>query len=229
MNWRDFWNQENSIYVNDRHRMLHDDGIAQGVASLVNDPTSVVLDFGCGEASGAALVAATCARLYLYDSAPKVRANLRLRFSRNARITVLEAGGIDEVEDQSLDLIVVNSVLQYIERADFEALLDRAKSKLRDGGRFVVADIISPGAKATDDIIALLKFAAAGGFFFAAIGGLVTTFFSDYRKLRAELGLTRYNEAEMIELFKKHGFVAKRAPNNIGHNQTRMMFVATPA
>ena len=229
MSWREFWNRENSIYVNDRHRTLHDDRIARDIAGLVGEPDAAVLDFGCGEASGAALVAAKCGQLFLYDAAPNVRERLRLRFTRVPKITVLGADGIDETGDGSLDLVVVNSVLQYLERAEFEALLDQARAKLKPAGRFVVADVIPPDAKATDDILALLKFAFQGGFFFAALAGLVTTFFSDYRELRGTLGLTRYGEAEMISLFAARGFSAKRAATNIGHNQTRMMFVATRA
>ncbi len=224
MNWRDFWNGEHSIYVNDRHRALHDDRIARDVAGLVEGADSAVLDFGCGEASGAALVAARCGRLYLYDAAPLVREHLRLRFSRNEKIVVTDAGGIDEAPDRGLDIIVVNSVLQYLTRAEFEALLDRARVKLRAGGRIVIADVIPAGAKAADDIAALLKFAFQGGFFFAALGGLVTTFFSDYRKLRAQLGLTRYSEGDALALLAAHGFAGAREPRNIGHNQTRMMF-----
>ena len=229
MSWREFWNRENSIYVNDRHRTLHDDQIARDVIGLIETPDSVVLDFGCGEASSAALVAAKCSKLYLYDSAPKVRERLRLRFSRNARIALLDGGGIEEVDDQALDLIVVNSVLQYLTREEFEALIEGARAKLKPQGRFVVADVIPTGASARDDIVAVLGFAARGGFLFAALGGLVTTFFSDYRKLRAELGLTRYSEADMLALLTQHGFAARRAAANIGHNQSRMMFVATAA
>ena len=36
MNWRDFWNRENSIYVNDRHRALHDERVARDIAALID-------------------------------------------------------------------------------------------------------------------------------------------------------------------------------------------------
>jgi ubiquinone/menaquinone biosynthesis C-methylase UbiE len=229
MNWREFWNRENSIYVNDRHRALHDDRVARDIAALIASPGSTVLDYGCGEASSAALVAEKCERLYLYDAAPLVREHLRLRFSRNPKVAVCGADGLGEIADRSLDLVVVNSVLQYLQQVEFEAFLDAARGKLKPAGRLVIADVIPTGAKALDDISALLNFALRGGFFFAALAGLVATFFSDYRKLRARIGLTRYDEAEIIALFAAHGFLARRAAANIGHNQTRMMFTATLA
>ena len=229
MNWREFWNRENSIYVNDRHRTLHDDRVARDIGALIESRDWIVLDYGCGEASSAALVAEKCATLHLFDTAPSVREHLRLRFTRNAKIEVRDEGGLAEIDDQSLDLIVVNSVLQYLSQVEFESFLDATRGKLKATGKLVIADVIPKGAKATDDILALLKFAATGGFFFAALGGLVTTFFSDYRKLRAQLGLARYSQDETLAIFRGHGFNAERAPKNIGHNQTRMMFVARQA
>jgi hypothetical protein len=56
--------------------------------------------------------------------------------------------------------------------------------------------------------------------------GLARTAVSDYRKLRDELGLAQYSEAEMLELLRDCGFAAERRPQNIGHNQARMTFVA---
>ncbi len=52
-NWLEFWNGEHSIYVNERHKMLHDRLVARDVAALVPSGKPVVLDFGCGEASEA--------------------------------------------------------------------------------------------------------------------------------------------------------------------------------
>jgi hypothetical protein len=62
----------------------------------------------------------------------------------------------------------------------------------------------------------------------AALGGLVRTLFSDYRRLRARVGLTHYSEAGMLGLLSAAGFAAERAERNIGHNQARMAFVARP-
>lgn len=228
MNWRDFWNRENSIYVNDRHRALHDERVARDIAALVEAPGWLVFDHGCGEASCAGVVAEKCELLHLYDAAPMVRDHLRARFAGNPRISVRGEGGLAEVSDGALDLVVVNSVLQYLTQAEFESFLEVARNKLKPGGKLVVADVIPKGARAIDDIAALLTFAREGGFFLAALSGLVTTFFSDYRKLRAEIGLTRYAEPEMLTIFRSRGFKAARAPKNIGHNQTRMLFVATP-
>ena len=67
------------------------------------------------------------------------------------------------------------------------------------------------------------------GFLLAAFRGLARTLVSDYRRLRARLGLTRYGERAMIEKLAAAGFAAHRAAKNIGHNQARMAFIARPA
>ena len=51
---------------------------------------------------------------------------------------------------------------------------------------------------------------------------------SDYRKLRAELGFASYDEAEVLALLTEAGFSARRHHPNLGHNQARMAFLATP-
>jgi hypothetical protein len=90
----------------------------------------------------------------------------------------------------------------------------------------VLGDVLQPDVPAATDAGALLGFGAAHGFFFAAVFGLARTVFSRYWRLRSRLGLSRYSEAEMIEKLAAAGFAARRAEHNIGHNQTRMTFLA---
>lgn len=228
MNWREFWNGTHSIYVSDRHRALHYQAIAEGIAALLGSPAAIVLDHGCGDALAADHAAAACGRLYLFDAAPRVQERLRERFADNAKIAVLSSSDLDALPDQSLDLIVVNSLLQYLSRGEFETLLDFWHRRLKESGKLVLADVISPESDAVGDATALLAFGLEGGFFWRACAGLVATFFSDYRKLRHDLGLTRYTADEMQALLAAHGFVGARVETNIGHNQRRMMFFAAP-
>ena len=63
--------------------------------------------------------------------------------------------------------------------------------------------------------------------FLAAIGGLCGHCSSDYSRLRKDAGLSRYDEAAMLNKLSR-GRVSRpaRQPNNIGHLQTRMTFLA---
>lgn len=229
MNWREYWNGPHSIYANERHRTLHFDLIARDIAHLVPSPDAAVLDYGCGEADTAPALAAKCGRLYLFDTADTVRARLRNKHAGDGKIVVLDETGLEGLGEEALDLIVVNSVLQYLTQPELVAILDFASEKLKPGGTLALGDVIPADANAIADTKALLSFAFQGGFLAAALASLVKTALSDYRKLRETLGLTRYGEAEMLKILSDNGFIAERAARNIGHNQGRMLFLARRA
>jgi len=225
MSWRDFWNDTHSIYVSERHRQLHYDRIAKDIAALVPVPGAIVLDYGCGQANAADLLSQHCGHLYLFDAAPNVQTKLRRAFSHLKNVTVLNEDEFLALPDESLDMIVCNSVLQYIGADETIRLLEIWHDKLKKGGRLVLGDILPPDLSTLDDVSALLAFAWKGGFLFAALRGLTKTFFSNYRNLREELGLSTYSEDDMLTLLSKHGFCDRRAPHNIGHHQKRMTFI----
>lgn len=227
MSWREFWDGEHSIYVSERHSLLHYDRIARDLATFLPGPRAVALDHGCGEALSAGALAARCAQLFLYDAAPSVQAKLRARFAAQEKIIVLSNGALDLIGEDTLDVVFANSLAQYLDRAEFERLLEFWRERLKPGGRLVVADVLPAGGGALEDARALLRFGWQGGFLFAALFGLARTFFSDYRKLRQDIGLTRYGPEDMLALLGAHGFRAERAADNVGHNPSRMTFVAT--
>jgi SAM-dependent methyltransferase len=229
MNWRDYWNQDTPIYVGERHKTLHYQRIASDIAALVPSGEAHVLDHGCGEALSAGRVAARCGRLYLCDAAPLVRERLMARFRGNPKIEVLAPETLGQLPDGSLDLVVANSLLQYLSQGELRDLLRLWRRKLKREGRLVLADVVPPDLGPVADAKALLAFAWQGGFATRALLGLARTALSDYRKLRNELGLSTYAEPEMIELLRSEGFSAERRARNIGHNQARMTFTARPA
>jgi len=227
MSWRDFWNDTHSIYVSERHRLLHYDLIAKDIAALVPTPNAIVLDYGCGEANAANFLSQRCAQLYLFDAAPNVQTKLRRAFAHIKNITVLSEEEFFVLPDASLDMIVCNSVLQYIGADETVRLMEIWHDKLKKGGRLILGDILPPDLSTLDDVRALLTFAWHGGFLLPALQGLVKTFFSNYRNLREEIGLSTYSEDDMLTLLSKHGFCDRRAPHNIGHHQKRMTFIGT--
>ena len=229
--WRSFWDGEHAIYVDQRHKTVHYQEIAKGIlAHLADVPagaSAVVLDYACGEALEAAEVAGRCARLVLCDGAPSVVAKLAERYAPDPKIAACTPEDLDGVlADGSTDLIVVSSLIQYLSRSDFEALLDRFATKLRPGGRFVLADVISPDAGMVADILALLRNGARHGYFVSALVGLVATAISPYRKIRSELGLATYSSDDILGLLRSHGFTANRHEPNLGLSPHRMTFVA---
>jgi len=227
--WRDFWARSHRIYVNDRHLDVHCRIVADDILSLAPAPDATVLDFGCGDALEAVRVAEKFERLCLYAAAPEVRTRLQARVVANTRLAIPDDAALAaDAMRGTIDLIVVNSVLQYVADDEFRRLLALWRGLLKPQGRLVLADVIPPGDTLVPDTLALLGFAWREGFFVAAVLGLVATFFSDYRRLRQKLGLKVYAEDEMLRLLAAAGFAAERRRPNFGFNQTRMTFVARP-
>ena len=226
--WIAFWDSKHSIYVNARHRDVHYRTIAEHIRAYL-PPAATVLDYGCGEALSAEIVAASARRLILCDAAPKVRAGLAARFAGHATIEVRSPEEVAELPVGSLDVVVMHSVAQYLTPGELDARLALFRRLLRHDGLLILGDIIPPDVSAATDAMALLRFAGANGFFIAAVFGLARTVaLTDYWRLRSNLGLTRYAAAEIVTRLAAAGFSAQRAPANIGHNPARMTFLARP-
>lgn len=229
MSWRDFWNGEHAIYVSPRHKALHYRQIATDLIGHIPAPDAVVLDHGCGEALDAGRVAGHCGKLYLCEAAPSVRDKLRAMLGGKTNVAVVSPEEVEALPDETLDLVVANSLIQYLSRDELVALLATWRGKLRPGGRLVVADIIPPDVSPLTDASQLLAFAWRGGFLTAALAGLVRTAFSDYRKLRAQYGLSTYRIDDITGLIAAAGFEDVTAAKNFGHNPHRLMLVGRKA
>ncbi|HXZ22127.1 MAG TPA: methyltransferase domain-containing protein [Pseudolabrys sp.] len=227
--WIEFYDFKHSvIYVNARHRDVHYRRIAEDICRYVPSPAAHVLDYGCGEAASADLIAAACGQLVLTEAAPNVRASLTVRYAGDPKIAVITSEQAAALPKGSFDLIVMHSVAQYLSANDLERLLAMFRTLLKPGGVLVLGDIVPPRLAAPAAALALLRFGAANGFFWAAVRGLFRIFVSDYLRLKRTVGLSHYAEAAMLEKLKRAGFTAERAARNIGHNQGRMTFLARP-
>jgi SAM-dependent methyltransferase len=227
--WRSFWDSAHSIYVNARHKDVHYREIADQIAAFVPGPLARVLDYGCGEAIHADRVAAVAREVLLCDAAPSVRASIAARFDGEPRIHVLSPAEVGTLRDTSIDLIVANSMTQYLKADELDRLLALWRRLLAADGALIVGDVIPPDAGALTDVTALLRYAAANGFLLAAIGGLARTALSPYSRLRSQIGVTRYTQDAFMEKLKAAGFAAERLPRNLEHNAARMTFRARPA
>jgi SAM-dependent methyltransferase len=226
--WRSFWDSEHSIYVNARHKDVHYREIADQIAAFVPTPAARVLDYGSGDAIHADRVAAVAAEVILCDAAPSVRAAMASRFGDNPRIKVIAPEDVAALPDGRLDLIVSNSVAQYLTEDELTRLLAMFRRLLAPNGTLIFADVIPPDVGALSDVWALLRYAAKHGFLIAALVGLAKTTVSPYRKIRKTLGIAQYTEAQFMRNLADAGFAAERLARNMEHNPARMTFRARP-
>jgi ubiquinone/menaquinone biosynthesis C-methylase UbiE len=161
----------------------------------------------------------------LYDAAESTRARLKLVHGTDPRIRVV--GRTEhEVAADSIDLVLVNSVIQYLSEAELDVALARFWSVLRPGGALLIGDVISPGTPALRHVTTFLGFAARRGFLPAAVGGLAQTFVSPYRRLQKEVGLAAYTPAQMLAKLERAGFAAEQLPRNIAVSPHRSSYLA---
>jgi SAM-dependent methyltransferase len=222
MSWRDLFGGSRTGRVSGRYPAAYYDDVAKAIAAQIPAPEAAVLDYGCGEAPAATLIAEHCARLYLYDPAPKIQAALRQRHASNPRIKILTEAQVQALPEASLDMVLFNALFQHLTPAQCTAAVDFAAEKLRLGGRLVVADVIPPHADPLSESWALVEYAYRGGFLLAALRGAV----SRGRPRRPRVGFTTFAIPDMQRLLATHGFETRRADRNIGHNQIHMTFLA---
>jgi ubiquinone/menaquinone biosynthesis C-methylase UbiE len=224
--WIDYYDSTHTIYASKLHRDLHFQLIAKDIIDYIPSADAAVLDYACGEALSAAQVADACGKLILAEPAPGVRGRLIARFAPNTKIRVRSLEELRNMEENSIDLAVMNSVAQYMTPAELDSAFAVMRRLLKPGGRLILGDVLRPEVGMPKDVFALLRFARAHGFLRDALLGLVSTALSDYRQLRSRVGLQRYGEDEMLAKLAASGFTGSRAPTNIGHNPSRMTFVA---
>ena len=227
--WIDYYDSTHTIYASKRHRDLHFAVIARDIVGYIPSRDAVVMDYSCGEALSAPKVADACGMLILAEPAPGVRGRLIARFAPDIRIKVRSLEDVRKMHERSIDLVVMNSVAQYMTPQELDSALATINRLLKPSGRLVLGDILRPEVGMGRDVIALLRFAAKHGFLKDALIGLASTALSDYRQLRSKVGLTRYSEDEITAKLAAAGFAASRARQNIGHNPWRMTFIARHA
>jgi SAM-dependent methyltransferase len=225
--WLDFWNAPNAIYVSRRHQEAHYTRVLSGIGRfLPAGGAAVVLDWGCGDALAADDLAQTCRTLLLYDRADSTRRRLLSHYAGSPKIRILDDAELDAVAPASVDLIVVNSVVQYLGPSQFTDALKLFHRLLKSNGKLLLGDIIAPDTPLVGHVSTFLRFAWQNGFLIAAIIGLARNFVSPYRQLRRDAGYACYTESEMLGVLDKNGFVGERLTSNIAVSQLRSSYLA---
>lgn len=224
----DCWNKPNGIFVSELHKRAHYQRIFSNVQSfLPHGPGRTLLDWGCGEAFAAEWMAAECERVYLYDSAEVVRLRLRERYKDHRHIVVVDEDELNRLPSDSLDLILINSVIQYLSRAELITALCELRRLLKPGGRVLIGDVIAPGTALWRHVVVFLTFAYRSGFMASAMVGLARKFLPSYNSVRRRHGFSEYSEAELLSVLEFCKLEGKRLPRNIAVSPIRSSYIAS--
>jgi hypothetical protein len=225
--WLEFWNAPNAIYASNRHRQAYSATVLAGVSRyLPPDSTAVVLDWGCGEAIAADELARMCRTLLLFEPAGTTRRRLLASYASHPKVEVLEEAKLAAIPPASIDLIVVNSVVQYLNWTQFVEALHLFDQLLKRDGRILLGDIVDPDTPLIRHVAAFMSFAWRNGFLLAGVLSLARNLSSPYRQLRRSAGYASYRVAEMLAVLDENGFVGERLSSNIAVSQLRSSYLA---
>ncbi len=160
------WNTYNQW--NQRHRGMSELWVRDVVAWLVEDrrvgPNSAVLDYGCSWFDVGAALASLVRRMDGFDIDGRAIDVARRRTAESDHVTLYE--DVAQVPASTYDVIVVNSVLQYMQdEAQVALFLQRARAWLVPSADafIVVADLIPPAYSPARDAVDSLCFATRHG------------------------------------------------------------------
>ena len=225
--WIEYWNRPDGIFVNGLHKRAYYQRLFSNVLPfLPRGSGSAMLDWGCGEAFGAERMGAECETIYLYDPADVVRTRLRETYKDHQRIVVISERQLKGLPSECLDLILINSVIQYLSQQQLVAALCDLRRLLRPDGQFLIGDVIVPGTAPWQHVIVFLTFAYRAGFMLSAIVGLIRKFLPYCNSVKGHHGLSKYSEADLLGVFELCNLDGRRLSRNIAVSPIRSSYIA---
>jgi SAM-dependent methyltransferase len=193
------------------------------------DPRARVLDFGCGFGHVAEMLSSKVGELFLWDASANMRRHARLRLASRRNITFLDLSDPKALPYHlRFDLILVNSVVQYITFEQFSAWLVRWRKMLAPGGSIVISDLIPLDYVAICDIVDLLRLSKRRGFLLRAISQAAGEIWR-YWSVRRSRPLYRIGREELCERAKATGLAISFLSTNLTHFTKRFTAVFTQA
>jgi cyclopropane fatty-acyl-phospholipid synthase-like methyltransferase len=204
--------------VTPEQQLLKEDAVeyVHNLAALTPlTPQLRVLDFGCGWGNIARLIAHRVGELSLWDEAPRMR-RLALEATagmRDVRMLSLEAGPSSDPRGE-FDLILANSVGQFMTADELRDWLPRWRRMLAPGGSLVLSDLVPPGYPAWADLLTLLRFSSSRGFLLRALwdAARVMPLYAATRKARP---LLRTSREELRDWGAQAGLTPAAFPSNL--------------
>jgi SAM-dependent methyltransferase len=223
--WESYWEG-----LNDKQQLFREQSeeYFRNLDSTVRlDPQSRVLDFGCGFGYVAEALAPRVGELFLWDASANMRRRARLNVAGHQNVRFLDLSAPKSLPDElRFELILVNSVIQYMTFDEFSAWLLRWRNMLAPTGRLVISDLIPPNYPAILDIVDLLRFSARRGFLVRAIWQAFSEIWR-YWGVRRVQPLSRVGRENLSQQAKDAGLTVSCLPLNLTHFKRRLTAVFT--
>ena len=181
---------------------------------------SRVLDFGCGFGHVAQLLAPLVSEVGVWDAAERMR---RATADRTAGLPSVVPVDLSDpgARPGPFDLVLANSVVQYMDRGDLADWLVRWRGMLAPQGRIVLSDIPVPDASAATELVGMLRFAARNGFLLRAVRDGAAEALR-YARSRGDAQLLTPTPDDVAALARPAGLAVRVLPDNLTHRAHRL-------
>lgn len=225
--WQEFWEDPPAAFGPDERSQVEALAVAEAALEVLGlSPGDRLLDYGCGHALGAPAYLDAGLRLLLCDRSRHFRDFAGRTHAGTDAVEVLDTPQLAELEDGSVDGIVVFSVVQYLGPSGLQELLGVAGRVLRPGGAIALGDLIPSSTGLLADLREFLPRSARPRRVLTRLrGALALSLASDYSSIRSRQGLRRFSPGEVGGLLRAAGFEARRLPANLGESRSREAWV----
>jgi cyclopropane fatty-acyl-phospholipid synthase-like methyltransferase len=220
--WSAYWED-----IDHRHIFTVEarDYVARLRAAVPVARTDRVLDFGCGFGHAVDLLAPTVAAVGYWDAAEAMRRATAERTARFGNVFLVDLARPAALDAYGrFDLLLANSVVQYMGRDELRRWMTRWRTLLAARGRIVISDIPAPRTSSVRELFGLIRFARQHRFLARAMrDGMHEA--HRYTRSRGDNCLTRWVPEEILALAATNGFDAVVLPENLTHRSGRFTVV----
>ena len=195
--------------------------------------SEVVLDFGAGFGNVSFFIRNKAQKIYLYDKSEYMVEVLKVNFQNSKNMHIIPS--LDEI-DEKVDIIIVNSVLQYMSPDEFKKSLIELQRICKPETRIVFSDVIPHNYSKVTDFFVQLKLSLKFNFFRKLVLYAVSnSLFSPSLSLSSNY-LTKYDEGELKAILSEFNFTSEKMKSNFTFSKKRYTLIsyhkeksATPA
>ncbi len=224
--WSKYWNRPEKLFADSTQV----EGFQKNIFVQLKAVTDIkkgdtILDYGCGKALSTPMSVSEGILVLLYDKSEYFSDCIKSNYSDMDGVKVLDDTSLDEIKDNSLDYILLSSVLQYLNRTEVNKVLHYSARTLKQGGKLILADIIpKEHSTSLNDITALINRSFKDRNLLDSISSLFRL--SKYRKFRKNMPLNTYDYSDLLNLVEPFGFGLIKTNINIGMNESRNTYLA---